>query len=144
MKFIKFLKDYYRDLTPAEVIARELAQAHLDRLEAEGAVDCFQGKLKTLCTASSHPFWARSLENVLTPEVARHVESIIPSVSKSRLGGKHQSPKLERYRYYTAAWSSHPCHCKYRYEGFYSQDVGCIGDPNPPLRANMAEALNWL
>jgi len=37
MKFIKFLKDYYRDLTPAEVITRELAQAHLDRLEAESA-----------------------------------------------------------------------------------------------------------
>jgi hypothetical protein len=35
MKFLKFLKGYYRDLTPAEVIARELAQAHLDRLEAE-------------------------------------------------------------------------------------------------------------
>ena len=37
MKFLKFLKDYYRDLTPAEVITRELKQAHLDRLEAESA-----------------------------------------------------------------------------------------------------------
>ena len=115
----------------------------LNKLEAEGAVDCFQGKLKTYCTASIHPFWARSLENVLPPEVAKHVESIIPTVKQSRLGGKHQSPKLERYRYYTAAWSSHPCHCKYRYEGFYSQDVGCIGDPNPPLKADKAEALSW-
>ena len=39
MRFLKFLKDYYRELTPAEVIASELAQAHLDRLEAEGAVE---------------------------------------------------------------------------------------------------------
>jgi hypothetical protein len=39
MRFLKFLKDYYRNLTPTEVIARELAQAHLDRLEAEGAVE---------------------------------------------------------------------------------------------------------
>ena len=39
MSFLRFLKDYWRDLTPAEVIARELAQAHLDRLEAEGAVE---------------------------------------------------------------------------------------------------------
>jgi hypothetical protein len=39
MKFIKFLKDYYRDLTPAEVIQRELKQAHLDRLEAESAAE---------------------------------------------------------------------------------------------------------
>jgi len=39
MRFLKFLKDYYRDLTPAEVITRELAQAHLDRLEAEAAVE---------------------------------------------------------------------------------------------------------
>ena len=39
MKFLKFLKNYYRELTPAEVIQRELAQAHLDRLEAENAVE---------------------------------------------------------------------------------------------------------
>lgn len=39
MKFLKFLKDYYRDLTPAEVIQRELKQAHLDRLEAESAAE---------------------------------------------------------------------------------------------------------
>jgi len=39
MSFIRFMKDYWRDLTPAEVIARELTQAHLDRLEAEGAVE---------------------------------------------------------------------------------------------------------
>ena len=37
MRFLKFLKDYWRDLTPAEVIERELKQAHLDRLEAESA-----------------------------------------------------------------------------------------------------------
>jgi hypothetical protein len=39
MKFLKFIKDYYRELTPAEVIQRELAQAHLDRLEAENAME---------------------------------------------------------------------------------------------------------
>jgi hypothetical protein len=39
MKFLKFFKDYWRDMTPREVITRELAQAHLDRLEAEGAVE---------------------------------------------------------------------------------------------------------
>ena len=115
----------------------------LNKLEAEGAVDCFQGKLKTYCTASIHPFWARSLEHVLTPAVEKQVALIIPTVNKSRLGGKHLSPKLERYRYYTAAWSSHPCHCKYRYEGFYSHGIGCIGNPNPPLATVAAEALSW-
>ena len=45
MRFLKFLKDYYRELTPAEVIQRELAQAHLDRLEAEGAVEYAQAVL---------------------------------------------------------------------------------------------------
>ena len=39
MKFLKFFRDYWRNMTPAEVIVRELAQAHLDRLEAEGAVE---------------------------------------------------------------------------------------------------------
>jgi len=45
MRFLKFLKDYYRDLTPTEVIQRELAQAHLDRLEAEAAVEYAQAVL---------------------------------------------------------------------------------------------------
>jgi len=45
MRFFKFLKDYYRELTPAEVITKELAQAHLDRLEAEGAVEYAQAVL---------------------------------------------------------------------------------------------------
>ena len=39
MKFLKQFKDFWRDVTPREVISRELAQAHLDRLEAEGAVE---------------------------------------------------------------------------------------------------------
>jgi len=39
MKMLKFLKNYYRELTPAEVIQRELTQAHLDRLEAESACE---------------------------------------------------------------------------------------------------------
>jgi len=39
MKFLKFFRDYWRDMTPREVIIRELAQAHLDRLEAEGATE---------------------------------------------------------------------------------------------------------
>jgi hypothetical protein len=45
MRFLKFLKDYYRELTPAEVIQRELSQAHLDRLEAENAVEYAQAVL---------------------------------------------------------------------------------------------------
>jgi hypothetical protein len=45
VKFLNFFKDYYRELTPAEVITKELAQAHLDRLEAEGAVEYAQAVL---------------------------------------------------------------------------------------------------
>lgn len=39
MKFLKSFKDFWRDRTPLEVISNELAQAHLDRLEAENAVE---------------------------------------------------------------------------------------------------------
>ena len=39
MKFLKSFKDFWRDRTPLEVISHELAQAHLDRLEAENAVE---------------------------------------------------------------------------------------------------------
>jgi hypothetical protein len=33
------LKNQLKEPTPLEVISKELAQAHLDRLEAEGAVE---------------------------------------------------------------------------------------------------------
>lgn len=36
---IAFIKQRFRPLTPLEVITRELAQAHLAKLEAETAVD---------------------------------------------------------------------------------------------------------
>jgi hypothetical protein len=39
MKFLKFFKDYWRDLTPLEVITHSLAQAHLERLESENATE---------------------------------------------------------------------------------------------------------
>jgi len=39
MKFLKFFKDYWRDLTPLEVITQSLAQAHLERLESENATE---------------------------------------------------------------------------------------------------------
>lgn len=39
MSFLDFLKQQLKNPTPLEVISKELAQAHLDRLEAEGAVE---------------------------------------------------------------------------------------------------------
>ena len=39
MSFLDFLKNQLKNPTPLEVISKELAQAHLDRLEAEGAVE---------------------------------------------------------------------------------------------------------
>jgi hypothetical protein len=46
MKFLDFLKHHLREPTPLEVISKELAQAHLDRLEAEGAVEYAQAVLE--------------------------------------------------------------------------------------------------
>lgn len=45
MKFINQFKQFWRDATPLEVISRDLAQAHLDRLEAESAVEYSQACL---------------------------------------------------------------------------------------------------
>jgi hypothetical protein len=42
MKFIDFLKNYVRNPTPLEVIAAELANAHLEQLQAETAVEYAQ------------------------------------------------------------------------------------------------------
>jgi hypothetical protein len=42
MKFIRFLKDYWRDLTPREMIQRELAEAAIQLLEAESGAEYAQ------------------------------------------------------------------------------------------------------
>ena len=122
-----------------------LSKDWLNKLERDGAQDVFQGKLKTYSAATIHPFWARSLDAVLPQPILDKVANIIPAVKTGRVGGKPNSPKLERHRYFTAAWSSHPCHCKYRYDGFWNGDIGCIGNPNggPPIRSTVIEALSW-
>jgi len=42
MSFIRFMKDYWRDLTPREMIQRELAEAAIQLLEAESGVEYAQ------------------------------------------------------------------------------------------------------
>ena len=39
MKFIDMFKERFREPTPLEVVTRELAEATLDKLQAETAVD---------------------------------------------------------------------------------------------------------
>ena len=46
MNFIDFLKNQLKEPSPLEVISKELAQAHLDRLEAENAVEYAQAVLE--------------------------------------------------------------------------------------------------
>jgi hypothetical protein len=46
MNFLEFLKRHIKDPSPLEVISKELSQAHLDRLEAEGAVEYAQAVLE--------------------------------------------------------------------------------------------------
>ena len=42
MKFIEWLKSYWRTPTPLEMVAKELADAHLEKLQAETAVEYAQ------------------------------------------------------------------------------------------------------
>lgn len=42
MKFFDFLKNYWKVPTPLEMIAAELAEAHLEQLQAETAVEYAQ------------------------------------------------------------------------------------------------------
>ena len=42
MKFLRFLKNYWRDLTPREMIQRELAEAAIQLLEAESGAEYAQ------------------------------------------------------------------------------------------------------
>jgi hypothetical protein len=113
----------------------------LNRLESQGATDSFQGKLGRYGSVITNPFWARTLNDVLPTNIKDSVSKVVPVVKRQRLGGKHQSTKLERSKYYTSAWSTFPCQCKYRYAGAYSASVGCIGHPSgPPLRSDALQA----
>jgi len=42
MKFIEWIKSYWRTPTPLEMVAKELADAHLEKLQAETAVEYAQ------------------------------------------------------------------------------------------------------
>jgi hypothetical protein len=42
MKFIEWFKSYWRTPTPLEMVAKELADAHLEKLQAETAVEYAQ------------------------------------------------------------------------------------------------------
>jgi len=42
MKFIGWIKSYWRTPTPLEMVAKELADAHLEKLQAETAVEYAQ------------------------------------------------------------------------------------------------------
>ena len=113
----------------------------LNKLEALNASDAFQGKLGKYGTVIAHPFWARTLENVLPATMFNVVERVIPDVKKTKLGSAPMSEKTSRHRYYTAAWSTYPCSCQYRYAGFSKQKIGIIGSPaDYPLCKTVAEA----
>ena len=115
----------------------------LNKLEALNASDAFQGKLGKYGTVIAHPFWARTLENVLPATMFNIVERVIPDVRKTKLGNAPMSEKTSRHRYYTAAWSTYPCSCQYRYAGFSKQKIGIIGSPaDYPLCKTVAEACS--
>jgi hypothetical protein len=42
MKFIEWIKSYWRTPTPLEMVAKELSDAHLEKLQAETAVEYAQ------------------------------------------------------------------------------------------------------
>lgn len=46
MKPLNFLKNVFKQPSPLEVVSRELAEAHLYRLEAEGAVEYSKAMLE--------------------------------------------------------------------------------------------------
>jgi len=46
MRFFDFLKQQLKEPTPLEVISKELAQAHLERLESENATEYAAACLK--------------------------------------------------------------------------------------------------
>ena len=115
----------------------------LNKLEALNASDAFQGKLSRYGTVISHPFWARTLEKVLPEPMFNVVDQVVPDVKKTKLGNAPLSEKSSRYRYCTAAWSTYPCSCQYRYSGFAKHKIGIIGSPHDyPLCNTAAEACS--
>ena len=114
----------------------------MDKLDRLGATDSFQGKLRHYSKDSPHPFWVRTLTDVLPITVFDRVAKVTPEVKRFKIGGKHNSAVLRRHMYCTQAWSTYPCQCIYKYEGWNPSSINAIGRPNsdPPLRASTSEA----
>ena len=105
-----------------------------EKLDSLGAVNSLQGRLLECSTAVDHPFWCRQIFNVAPDDIIDLIiKDVVPDVKKQRLGGKVDSPKMIPHMYNTRAWSTYPCGCQNRYEGYSNQRIGIIGSLNPPL-----------
>ena len=124
-----------------------VSRSWLNKIEGmDDATDAFQGKLSRYGTVIAHPFWARTLPQVLPVELRAVVSIIVPEVKKQKLG-KAPNSTIEgrRNMYCTAAWSTYPCSCQYRYAGFSKHKIGVIGSPavgSYPLCGTVDEACS--
>ena len=105
----------------------------LRQLDELGATNPLKGLLLDYSTKIDHPFWCRQLVNFASDSDLADMDIVKPLVKQQRLGNKPNSPKLVAHMYNTAAWSTWPCTCQYRYEGWTTQTIGVIGESHPPL-----------
>jgi len=106
----------------------------LNMVRKLGGVDVLRGILQNASTESLGPFWCRQLCNVVPTELHGHFDAVIPFVKETRLGNKPHTPKTDdQYKYCTKAWSTSPCSCIYKYDGFDGKRnrVLIIGDKAP-------------
>ena len=82
------------------------------------SADALSGELKAASTAIGHPFWCRQLVTLVPSNVLQHFDRVIPFLKTTKRGAEPQTAKITRDNYYTNAWSSPPCTCRYTYAGY--------------------------
>ena len=111
-----------------------VSKAWFETICKMGSKDALRGQVQEASTAIAHPFWCRQLSALVTSNMFRHFDSVIPLLKTTKRGNAPQTDKITRDNYCTNAWSSPPCTCRYTYAGYdgIRNPLRIIGDTHPP------------
>ena len=111
-----------------------VSKAWFEKICEMGGADALSGQLKEASTAIARPLWCRQLFTLAPSAIFQSFDRVIPFLKTTKRGTAPQTPKITRDNYYTNAWSSPPCICRYTYAGYDAvrNPLQIIGEKLPP------------
>ena len=115
-----------------------VSEAWFVKIRGMNSANALSGALKEASTAIARPFWCHQLFTLFPDNMVKHFASVIPFLKTTKRGTAPQTPKITRDNYYTKAWSSSPCTCRYTYAGYDAvrNPLHVIGEKLPPSQDN--------